>query len=289
LILTGAGEIIADVMKLMRIIFCGLLLSACSAPGQVGVNRPQGKPASYPPVIEDSAARQQAVLEAWKSLLSESGLPDAPLDLEPVLNTPRALPGELAGRIIVSKKGNASGEIELKEALRTFIERNRGLLSGDPKESQITLQNLSLTSFANEGNFYRAVYRQVTYPFPIVDGYGELRLTVSKSGMLLQWNSRIIPTVSLPTKAEIKPDELAEKPLNREFTYTSIAGQRQSFRATKRDEIVVRDLVVYPKQEGSKISIHLAYAVEVGSGMKWTVYYDSIDGRELGVKQNFAS
>ncbi len=276
-------------MKLLRIIFYGLLLSACTAPGQVAVNRPQGKPTTYPPVIEDSAERQQAVLEAWKNLLSDSGLPSAPLDLEPVLNTPRSVPLDLAGRILVSKKGKASGEIELKDALRGFIERNRGLLSGSPKDSQLTLQNLSLTSFANDGNFYRAVYRQVTYPFPIADGYGELRLTVSKSGMLLQWNSRIIPTVDLPAKAEIKPDEIAEKLLNCEFTYTNIAGQRQSFRATKRDEIVVRDLVVYPRLEGNKISIHLAYPVEVGSGTTWTVYYDSIDGRELGVKQNFAS
>jgi len=268
-----------------------LLAGACAAPGQVDTNTPQSQ-ASYPPVIQDSPARQTAVRDAWKQFLAEKGLPDASLELAPITDTPRALPTELAGRINLNTKQGKLGETELKEALRQFVDSSRLLLSGpngDEKTATLGLRDLSLASFTNDGSFYRAVYRQVNYPFPIVEGYGELRLTVGKNGELLQMSSTLLPNVSLPTRAEVKPQELRDKLVGREFTYTTFAGRPQSYRVTSADDIKVGELVIYPKITGNRLEIHLAFPVTAGQGMTWTVYVDAINGTELGAKQNFAT
>lgn len=280
-------------MRFTLITLCSFLLCACAAPGQVGVNTPQSKTQNYPPVIEASPERQQAAQEAWKNFLAEFRLPDAQPDLEPVLNTPRALPMELAGQIVIHTKAGAFGEMEAKEALRRFIERAHGLLVGGAKNNQLSLKDLSLVSFSNDGNFYRAVYQQMNYQRPIVNGYGDLRLVVGKNGMLLQLNSRIIPVFDLPAPAAINPQSIpssiVDKMMGREFKYANIAGQTLSYKVTQRSEVSVKDLVVYPKEEGRRIAIHLAYSVEVGTGTTWTVYVDAINGQEIAVKQNFVS
>jgi hypothetical protein len=82
---------------------------------------------------------------------------------------------------------------------------------------------------------------------------------------------------------------LVERMIGREFTYSNFAGQPMRYKATQASEIKVGDLVVFPKLVESKLTVHLAYPVEVGSGTTWTVYIDAIDGRELEVKQNFAT
>jgi hypothetical protein len=285
-------------LAICRRTFCAVLMSAalfcaCAAPGQAPVNTPEGRLQNYPPVIEDTPQRRQAALEAWKKLIAELQLPEASPDLEPVLNTPRALPLGMAGRIALHTKAGAFGELEAKESMRRFIERASGVLfpnhANDSSQRSISLKDLSLVSFANDGNFYRAVYRQANYPFPISGGYGELGLTVGKNGTLLQWNSRIIPAIDLPTRAEIVPQSLVDKMVGREFGYTNIAGQPMRYTVANRSEVSVKDLVVYPKQEGNRITIHLAFPVEAGQGMTWTVYVDAITGQEIDVKQNFAS
>jgi hypothetical protein len=273
-------------MKFTLIVFCALAAGACAAPGQSTVNTPQSNSPNYPPSIEDSAARQQAAEEAWAKFFAEFRLPAAKVDLEPVTGTPRAMPMELAGRIYLNSRGVAFDEMEAKEALRRFLEKARGVLGGD---ALLSLKDLSLLSFTDDGSFYRAVYQQSSYPFPIANGYGELRLSVGKNGTLLQWSSRLIPKVDLPARAEVAPQSLREKFVGREFSYANIAGQPMRYKVAQASEISIKELVVYPKVEGKKMSIHLAYPVEVGKGMTWTVYVDAITGAELGVKQNFAS
>src|SRR5262249_52503786 len=183
---------------------------------------PQGKKANYPPFIEDSATRRQSAEEAWKKFISDFRLPDAKADLEPLLNTPRTLPMEFAGRINLNPRGLAFNQMEAAESLRRFLERARIVFGPD---SLLGLKDLSLVSLANEGSFYRAVYQQSSYPFPIVNGFGDLRLIISKDGTLLQWGSRLIPKLELPATPQVEPKTIAEKMVGREFSYTNIAGQ----------------------------------------------------------------
>lgn len=270
------------------ILFSSLFLLSCTTPGQVTANLPQQQ-ASYPPVIEDTPANQQIAREAWKRFLTEWRLPETNPELMPVINTPRALPMELAQRININTKPGKFGEVEAKEALRLFIEHSRDVLSGREKAVAPNLKDLSLDTFVNDASFYRAGFRQVNYPFPIVENYGELRFVISKSGTLLQWSSSLLPDVSLPTRAETKPESLYDKMLNRQFTYTTIAGRPQSYRVAKREDVKVKDLVIYPRLTGNRLEIHLAFPVLVGDSLTWTVYVDAINGEELGVKQNFVS
>lgn len=279
-------------MKKLVLIICFALIGwACAAPGQIATNTPQQQQDSYPPFIEDTPERWQSSQEAWKKFLAEWQLPDAKQDLMAVLNAPRALPAELVGRININTKSVGSGEsgifgeMEAKEAIRRFIGRSGSVLSGD----SISLSELSLVAFANEGNFYRAVFWQANYPFQIAEGYGELSFVIGKKGELLQLSSSLLPAAKLPTRAEIKSQAIYDKLLGRQFSYSTISGQPQSYKVTKREEIKIGELVVYPKLEGKRLEIHLAIPVTVGNGMSWTVYIDAINGDELGVKQNFAS
>lgn len=285
LLLGNCDEIIQTMQEIGFIICLTLLLGGCASPGQVTTNTPQSQQTVYPPVIEDTPARQQAAREAWNQFLSDWSLPEVKADLMPVLNSPRSLPAELTGRIKLKIATNVFGEIEVKEALREFIEQSGSVLCGN----SISLRDLSLVSFADEGKFFRVVYWQANYAYQIAEPYGELRLIVAKTGELLQWNSSLLPVVSLPTQATAKPLTLYEKLLGRQFSYTTIAGQPQTYKVTSREAIKINDLIVYPKLEANRLEIHLAYPVVVGSGMTWTVFVDAVTGAELDVKQNFAS
>lgn len=264
---------------------------SCATPAQqFTVNTPQGKETIYPPVYELPAGREQEVQDAWKDLLAGYGLPFSRLELDPLLSTPRSLPEGLSGRINLSGLAprNSLKEMEAKEAVRNFIERTRGILGGDPQGGAEGVKDLSLLSFTSSSNSYKLTYQQASYPFAPADGYGELRLTIDKNGFLLDWSSSLIPRVDLPASPLVKTDELIEKLLHRELTYTTIAGQPQTYRISEREQIIVKDLVVYPKRQDHKLTIHLAYPVEVGNEVTWTFYFDAINGQELGMNQNFA-
>jgi hypothetical protein len=289
LILHISREIIEDMPRYAAVAICLLLLSGCAAPARVRVDTPQEREVVYPARFAAPPDRGPQVQEAWRNLLAQLNLPFVKLDLDPVLNTPRSLPVELAGRISLAKKNGAFGELEAKESLRSFIERARGILVGDPRDSANGVKDLSLVSFTTSDGSYRVVYQQASYAFPIANGYGELTLTIDKAARLIAWSSRLIPKLDLPASPSIDPEELAGKLIGREFTYTTIAGKPQTHKIAKRGEIVIRDPVVYPKQEDDKLIVYLAYPVEVGNGMTWTVYFDAINGEELGVRQNFVS
>lgn len=259
------------------------MICGCTSPRQVTVNTPQGKETNYPPSYEPAAGRVEEIQEAWRKFLVEAQLPFSRLDLEPVFNTPRSLPAELAGRInLLTKKSDSIGEMEAKEKVRDFLERTRGIFGGDP-------QSLSLISFSSTGNSYNFVYQQANYTFPLASGYGELKVEIDKTGRLLALSSSIVPKLDLPASPSVNPEDFVDRLIGREFSYTTIDGKLQTYRIARRDEITVTDLVVYPRRQGDKLTIHLAYPVVVGNEMTWTIFIDAINGEELDINQNFAS
>ncbi len=280
----------------LTLIFAALLLSVLSCAAPPASPRPQAAqqaPAkeNYPPVLEASPARAQAAEDTWTQFLSDYKLTFAAPELEPILYTPRSLPASLANQINLQPSDQppqpALDETQAKEYLRRFIEKYRAVLSGDQRSSALSLKDLSLITFANEGNLYRAVYRQMNYPYPIGNGYGELRIVLSKAGMLLQFSSRLIPTLDFPARPKLEPATIISKLVGREFTYSNFAGQPLTYKVTQASEISPKDLMIYPKVEEQKIKLHLVYPVEVGRGMTWTVYIDAVTGEEVDTKQNF--
>lgn len=262
-----------------------LATASCAATGQVEINNPQSGSNNYPQVIEESSERRESAEASLKKFLSEWSLPETEIERFPVTLTPRSLPPEWAGKINLKIKPAAFGEIEAKEAARQFIEHSIDLLGGNT----VGLKDLSLVSFANEGNMFRVTFWQANYSFQIAEGFGELHLLIGKNGDLLQWSSNLIPLVKLPARAEIESKTIYDKLLNREFQYSNIAGRPQIYKTGNRQDIHIGELIVYPKLDGNLLKIHLAFPVIVGSGMTWTVYIDAITGEELGLKQNFAT
>ncbi len=273
-------------LKRVTILWLSLNLLFCTFP----MSQPQS---NYPPVIEASPARAQAAEDAWNQFLSEYRLAYAAPELEPILYTPRLLPPALALQINLKpsdqKSDEPMDEAHAKEYLRRFIENHRAVLSGDQRSSALSLKDLSLITFGNEGNLYRAVYRQMNYPFPMENGYGELRIVLSKTGALLQLSSRLIPAVEFPSRPKLEAATLTSKFIGREFSYSNIAGQPLRYKVTQASEINVKELVVYPKVSEQKMTLHLAYPCEIGRGMTWTIFVDAITGEELETKQNFQS
>jgi hypothetical protein len=268
----------------------GWVLAACVTPGQVGVKTPQGKLPDYPLVIERTAARELAIDAAWRALLAEQQLPETTrYESEPALLTPRGLPAELAGRIQITASKGTLSDLEWKEALRRFIEKNALWLGVNAGDTAIGQPDLSLVTLSNEGNLVRAVYAQRSYLHPIAEGFGELRFMLSRTGNLMQLSSTILPLLTLPARPAIEASELPERFVNREFTYSNIAGQPMRYKIQQVDEVFVKELVVYPRVVGERMTVHLAYPIFVGKGTTWTVYVDAMTGEELGVKANFVS
>lgn len=275
--------------KRLGILLLSLNTVVCSVPMP-----PQNAAQSnYPPVIEASPARAQAAEEAWTQFLAEYRLAFTAPELEPILYTPRTLPASLAMQINIKpsdkKAEEPLDEAQAKEYLRRFIDNHRAVLSGDQRSSALLLKDLSLITFGNEGNLYRAVYRQMNYPFPVGNGYGELRIVLSKTGALLQLSSRLIPAVEFPSRPKIEAATLTNRFLGREFTYSNLAGQPLKYKVAQASEIEIKELVVYPKMTEQNLKLYLAYACEIGRGTTWTIYVDAITGEELDTKQNFQS
>ncbi len=247
----------------------------------------------YPLLIEASVARQQAAEDAWNAFLSEYRLTFVKPELEPIIYTPRLLPTAIANLISLKapdqKPDEILGEAQIKELLRRFIEKYHTILSGDLRNSSLTLKDISLVAFSLDGNFFRATYQQMNYPFPLANGFGELKIAVSKTGNLLQLSSTVLPPDEFPARAKIEAAEIKAKLANREFTYSNLAGQPMTYKVTQESEIIVNNLVVFPKRSEQKLTLHLAYPVEVGRGTTWTIYIDAITGKEIEVKPNFQS
>ncbi len=276
-----------------RIIFAlwlsGLLCASCATPGQVGVKTPQSNGPEYPPVLDATPARQQASEAAWRALAQEHQLPDTlRCDCDTILLTPRALPVEAAGRIQVVKK-NPFTDLELKEALRHFIEIHARLLGVNAGDTAIGQPELSLVTLSHEGALTRVVYHQRSFPYPLAEGFGTLAFTLSKSGHLLQWHSSLLPNVTLPARASLEASALPERFVGREFSHTSVAGQPLRYRVERIEEVFVKEAVVYPRVNGTRLTIHLAYPIVVGLGTTWMIYVDAMTGEELAVKPNFVS
>lgn len=264
-------------------------LSCGCAAGQYDITTPQGKTAKYPSVISDGDKRRQTATTSWAAMLEERNLQPLAPDLEPFTQSIRALPASLAGRIRITEKEGDLTPIQAREALRNFIDRHDILLLGDAGLNETVHKTLSLTAFSVDGNFFRATWVQANYPYEIENGYGILSIAISRQGALLQLSSRLIPTVHLPTEPLVTSRQLTDRMIGRVFTYSNIAGQPQTYKVAAPEDVQVKKPVIYPVQEGSALAIRLAIPVEVGSGMTWTVFIDAIDGRELGVRQNFQS
>ena len=277
-------------MKAARSYFAAsitLLSLACGMTDVADVQRPVSRGLNYPVAIELTNAMRRRSENAWRAWLLRNGAPNAASDLDPILAVPRSLPPELTNKVSLTEKTENLTVDGVKEALRQFIARGIRMLAGEPEERALTLQDLSLVNLAEDGALYRATYRQTNFPFAVANGYGELRITATKQGSIVQLSSRLLPPVEMPTSPSTDLTPIKAALVGRVFRYHGIDGRELEYRVGSIDEVLSRDPVVYAKEDGSRLLLHIAYPIEVGRGMTWTVFVDAIDGKEIEVKQNF--
>lgn len=264
-----------------------VFLISCGLTESVDVNTPRAARSNYPVVIEEGATRRRRSENAWRLWLQSYRVSPTAPDLEPVLAVPRTLPAAVAQKIVITEKSETLSPEQARDALRQFIARSMRVLAGEPQEREVGLQDLSLNGFSADGNLYRATYRQTSYSFPLANGYGELRIAITKEGALIQLSSRLVPIVELPSAPSTDIAAIMRGLVGREFKYSGIDGRELVYKVASEEEITRKDIVIFPVAEESRILLHLAYPVEVGRGTTWTVFVDAITGQEIAVKQNF--
>lgn len=266
---------------------CLVIVAGCAPARDPAVSVTQAGRSAYPPAIEQSSNRQQQAENAWREFMSANGVDPVVPELHPILATPRSLPSTVAQRIRISTSAGTVDVEQVKNSLRSFISKNLELIAGEKGDPTLTMQDLSLVRLVDEGNFFRATYRQMSYPFPLANGFGELQVTVSRDGRLLQLSSRLLPAIEFTVSPQVEIARIAAGLRGRQLTYSGIDGRPLQYRVETAEEIRVLDPVIYPREEEGRILLHLAYPVEVGTSMRWTVYIDAITGQEIEIRQNF--
>jgi hypothetical protein len=267
-------------MILIRLTFfvaIAILLAGCDASPKVP-NTPQK---NYPAVIRDSTERRAKAEREWRRMLDAYAVPQTPPDLYPIIYTPRSLLGVTGGIKIMAGKPEPGNEaIELREAVKGFIDRWQDLLGAD-------LTSVSLVSGDQSSDVQRLTYRQSNYPFPIAGNFGEMVVVITADGRLMQLDARFIPATEVPARPQVEREVAARRVVGRTFTYSDIAGREQRTQITNPAEVTVKQAVILPIEKGDAIEVHLAWEIVAGSSLSWTVYIDAIDGGELKVVQNF--
>jgi hypothetical protein len=283
------NRIVLNKLDLALVVVAFSMLSAACA-----VTRPEDAVTSqsaiegYPAIIEATPQRRQSGNIAWRLFLAEHGAPrQIEPDLHPILRTPVSLPRELAGKIKLISGSTELTEEAAREALRAFIERQMPMLSGRDRTAALSLKDLSLVSFVSSPPRFSAVYQQMNFGYPLSGELGKLEIGITRSGELVSLKSLLVPRLELPRRPHIDSTGLAQKMVDREFTYSAIDGRPLTYKVRGADEVTVKDLVIYPKQESDRILLYLAYPVEVGRGTTWTVYVDAFTGNDIAVVQNF--
>jgi hypothetical protein len=260
---------------------CGSSVRVPGPSGQGG----DGMPADYPVTILDSTEHRNAMAAAWARFFDTYGVPPdrrrVP-DLAPVTHTPTSFLGIGPVRLLAtSAPGATVDEEQVRLLLREFIARN-GELFG------VAANSLSLEGVASAGqSAKRYDFVQAAYPFPIASPYGRLSIIVTDAGEIIQIDDTAIPVGPLPREPRITREAAQQRVVGMTFTYADIAGREQKTTVDDAAQVVARRLVVYPELTEAAMRVRLAWEVEAGSGMMWTVYVDAIDGSVVGTRQNF--
>ncbi|MBA2734551.1 MAG: hypothetical protein H0U54_16945 [Acidobacteria bacterium] len=258
-------------------------LSACAATPPPNATGPRPNEPPYPVLLTEKTERREATLTAWAKFMTEQGITNAPApELQPVTATIRSLPAFTGTPLYLPKVGDTlpMNEENTRESLRRFIASASPLIGAPP-------QQLSLVQRIDEADgTQRALYEQRPFRFPLRGGYGKLEITFAPDRRVLQINSTCITDVEQLQRAGAgtRPRWEAEKLLtqiaDRTFTYKDAAGTTQLLTLTKGEEVIVRELVIYPVSRANDPSIlefHLAWEITVkrASG-SFNIYLDAV-------------
>lgn len=277
----------------LRVVLCLFMilgLSACATTPPPNATGPRPNEPPYPVLLMETIDRREAALTAWTKFTTEQGITNAPApELQPVTATIRSLPAFTGTPLYLPKVGDTfpMNEENTRESLRRFISSASAIIGAPP-------QQLSLVQRIDGADgTQRALYEQRPFRYPLRNGYGKLEITFTPDRRVLQINSTCITDVEQlqRTGAGTRPRWDAEKVsaqiIDRAFTYKDAAGNSQTLTINKGEEIIVRELVIYPNPRANDPSIlefHLAWEITVkrASG-SINIYLDAVTDELLAV------
>jgi hypothetical protein len=131
----------------------------------------------------------------------------------------------------------------------------------------------------------RALYQQRSFLYPIRNGYGELEIVFTPDRRVQALRSTIIPDTERLARAlssaprNISAREAIRLLTGHAFTYTDAQGREQTRAISTSDELVARELVIYPLPApggSDALALHLAW--EIAAGQDSLVYVDAVTG-----------
>ncbi len=268
-----------------------LFASACAGARAPDATGPRTNEAAYPVLLNSNPDRQNTVLAAWTALVSEQGIENAPApELQPVTATVKSIPA-LNTPLYLPKVGAEAtmSEEETRESLRRFIAAQSALLGAQT-------QQLSLIARTDKADGTKqARYQQRPFRYQLRNGYGVIEITFAPDRRILQLSSTAIPEVEFLRRAgtgfrpRYTAEEVSQRLVGRTFSYTDAAGAQQNHTIAAGEEILVRELVVYPRLRESEppaLEFHLAWEIAFGPQKEHTVYVDAVTDEVLTATQN---
>ncbi len=271
---------------MVLLFFAAAALAACGSsvrtPGPSGTGAQEGV-ADYPMTVVESSEHRNAMLTGWERLFESYGVPPErrKIDLAAVTHTPNSILGSAPLKLGTKGDGSTPDEERVRLLLRDFVNKNAELLG-------VAANALSLESTTELGGIGRRYsFVQAGFAFPIVPPAGRLEFIVSPAAEIIQINDTAIPAADLPATPRVTREAAEKLVVGKTFTYGDIAGRPQTVTVSNPAEVHAIRLVVYPEQTEAALRIRLAWEVEAGSGLTWTVYVDAIEGQVIATRQNF--
>ncbi len=271
-------------------VLLSLVLSACAATPPPNATGPRPNEPPYPVLLMETVDRREAALTAWAKFTTEQGITNAPApELQLVTATVRSLPAFTGTPLILPKVGDTlpMNEENTRESLRRFIASASPIIGAPP-------QQLSLVRRIDGADgTQRALYEQRPFRYPLRNGYGKLEITFTPDRRVLQINSTCITEVEqlqragTGTRPRLDAEKVSALITDHTFTYKDAAGDPQTLTIAKGEEVIVRELVIYPiprARDPLILEFHLAWEITLkrASG-SLNIYLDAVTDELLAV------
>jgi hypothetical protein len=268
----------------------GFVLNGCAATPPPNAAGPRPNEPPYPILLSETTERREAALTAWAKFTTEQGITNAPApELQPVTATIRSLPSFSGTPLYLPKVGDTlpMNEENTRESLRRFIVSASPIIGA-------TSPQLSLVQRVDAADgTQRALYEQRPFRYPLRNGYGKLEITFTPDRRVLQINSTCITDVEqlqragAGTRPRWDAEKVSAQITDRTFTYKDANGNSHTLTVAKGEELIVRELVIYPIPraiDSSLLEFHLAWEITVkrASG-SLNIYLDAVTDELLAI------
>jgi hypothetical protein len=278
-------------LRVALTVFMTLGMSACAATPPPNATGPRPNEPPYPVLMTENADRRAAAFLAWTKFTTEQGITNPPApELQPVTATLRSLPTFTGTPLYLPKVGDElpMSEENKRESLRRFITSVSPLLGAQPVQLSL-VQRID----AADGT-QRALYEQRPFRYPLRGGYGKVEITFTPDRRVLQINSTAVPEVEQlqragsGTRPRWTAEELPKQVAGRALTYRDAGGNTQTLTIQKAEDLVVRELVIYPlprPTDPTVLEFHLAWEItDKSAPAQPAIYLDAVTGEIIAIE-----